>query len=258
MKQSFQGEHSTQFVVTEGEVTKEQPFDAEHVVPDSATHAVILVETLSGSTTFYFSGDSLSNDLVREELSKYRKVCLRFIRVTENLKTIALSITTATKASVRITIAFIKREAKNLRKNFSCRLCKQLCRLAVSAMLAHFSVPYLDAEASVDMPGINPPDMTTGGKGPFFDDPLKNILNPTTKVPVHVGEPVDVNDLCKSFLDKPDSGPSWLKDLFDSIDPKAIAGIRAALEVVEWLFDAKDRLYTSACEFIGMCKSESA
>lgn len=257
MKQSFLGEHSTQIVVTEGEVIKGQPFEAEYVAPDSATHAVILVETLSGSTRLSFSAPSLSND-IREERSQYKKVCLRLIQVAENFKSIALSITAATKASVRITIAFIKREATNLRKSFSCRLCKQLCRLAVSAMLAYFGIPYLDAEASVDMPGINPPEMTTGGKGPFFDDPLKNILNPDVKVPVQVGGPVEVNDSCKSFLAKPDSGPTWLKDLFESIDPKAIAGVHAALEVAEWMFDATDRLYTSACKSIGMCKSESA
>ncbi len=256
MKQTILPEQSALVILAEGNITKDQPFETEFAPPDAATHAVVLVETLSGSTKLSVMTQSLSGE-EKEELSKYKKVRLRFIRLPANAKTLALKVTSEASAIVRVTVAFVKREAEATRKKFSCRVCKQLCRLAVSALLAHFGVPYLDADVSGDLPLVNPPNTTTGGGFPIDADSLKDILSPDKTVPVRFAQKVSVTEFCQDFLAQPDSGPGWLKELFDMVDPKLVAGVRFSLKAVEWVFDATDRIYTTTCEFVGMCKPES-
>jgi hypothetical protein len=256
MKQTSLSEPRAQVFVADGEVTKNQPFEAEFVASSKANRAVVLVETLTGDSSVSVNLGSLSAEEL-EELSRFKQVHLRFMRLAGNARTLSLKITSTTKALVRVTVAFLKSEVAKTRKAFSCRMCKQLCRLAVSALLAHFGIPYLDAEATADLPAINPPNETTGGI-PVGTNPLKGVLSPDGTVPVDVGNPVPVGEQCKAFLGKPDTGPTWLKDLFDAVDPKMIAGVRFVLEVVEWVFDAPDRIYGSACQFVGMCKPEPA
>lgn len=87
------------------------------------------------------------------------------------------------------------------------------------------------------------------------DDPLEGVTGDAT-VPVQVGEPVAVGDQCRAWLEEPGTAPAWVQEMFDLIHPRAIAAVRGALTAVDWVFDATDRLYTAACEEIGMCKSE--
>jgi hypothetical protein len=256
MQHSIVSEGSAQVVIAEGDVTKNQPFEAEYAVPEAATGAVVLVETLHGRPV------TLNLELLgaeqREELSNFKRVRLRFIRVSENVKSLAVKVKSASESVVRITVAFVKHEAAEIRKKFSCRLCKQLCGLAVSALLAHFGVPYLEAGDWIDMPSVPPPDQTTGGNVSFGTNPLKNRLDPDSTVPVQIEKPVPINVQCKEFLAQPDSGPGWLKELFDAVDLNAIGAVRFALETAEWIFDAKGRLFTTVCEKLGMCQRATA
>lgn len=258
MKQKISSEPSVTIVLAEGEVAKGKAYETEIDRPDGATHAIVLVESLSGAAeaTVEVSTET-DTDEQREELSRFKRVQLRFIQLASSAESVVLRVTSKSKAMVRVTIAFFKREAASLKRNFSCRACKQLCRLAVSALLAHLGIPYLDAEATIDMPGVKVPDETTGApaKWSSISDLLKSTQNDST-VPVLVGNPVSLDSECRNILERPDTAPSWVRDMFDLVDPKAIAAVRVALEAVDWVFDATDRLYTSACESIGMCKAQ--
>ena len=258
MKQEFLAEPSVTIMVAKGDIPKSRPYETEIQVPEGATHAIVLAERLSGSGSITVSLEGLTTE-EREELSRLRKVQLRFIRLASNTESLAVKVATSAKALVRVTVAFVKRETASLRKNFSCRACKQLCRLAISALLAHLGIPYLDAEATIDMPDVLPPNESTHPQGGWksVGDLLKSSEGNST-VPVQVGEPVSVGDKCRAWLGEPSTAPSWVREMFDLIHPQAIAAVRGALELVDWVFDATDRLYTAACEKIGMCKPEAS
>lgn len=256
MKQSVLPEPSATIVVNEGEIHPDQPFETEIAVPEGATHALVLVERLSGGRQVEVDLSGLTADELGE-LSRLEQVRARFLRVASNTETIAIRVASSAKAAYRVTVAFLRREVTAARKNFSCRACKQLCRLAVSTLLAHLGIPYLDAEATVDMPEVLPPDPATAPRPPFHpgNDPLKRQLGDST-VPVQVGQPVPVGPACRALLEQPEGAPAWVREMFELIDPKAIAAVRFALGLVDWVFDATDRFYTAVCERLGMCRNE--
>jgi hypothetical protein len=107
-----------------------------------------------------------------------------------------------------------------------CKACKVVCRLGVSAILAHFGVPYLVGGAS-DQGSVG-----VSGAG----------------------------EACRNFLiDYPtpaDPGP--LAPLLEKLGTKFVAAIGTAFAAVGWVFDVTDRLYTKACEILGCCKSKPA
>lgn len=256
MKQSVLPEPSATIVVNEGEISPDQPFETEIAVPEGATHAIVLVERLSGGRAVKMDLSGLTADELGE-LSQLEQVRLRFLRVASNTESIAIRVASSARAAYRVTVAFLTREVKAARKNFSCRACKQLCRLAVSALLAHLGIPYLDAEATLDMPEVLPPDETTAPRAPLrsVEDLIKSVQGDST-VPLQFGEPVPVGADCRALLEDPSKAPGWLSEMFELIDPQAIAAVRAALGAVDWVFDATDRLYTAVCERLGMCRRE--
>lgn len=215
MKQSVVTEPGATVIVTEGEISSNQPYELDIAVPEGATHALMLIERLAGGGHIQVNLSGLTANQLGE-LSALEQVRMRFLRMASNTQNIALRVSTAAKGLFRVTVAFVKRETASMRKNFKCRTCKQLCRLAISAMLAHLGIPYLDAGAAVDAP-------------------------------------VPVGDGCRAMLEHPAKAPPWLREMFDLIDVKAMAAVRGALEVVDGLFDATDRLYTLTCQHLHMC-----
>lgn len=254
MKQSFVTEPSVTIVEAEGDISEEHPHAAEFDVPKGSTHAVVLVEHLAGPGKVTLRLDALTSE-EREELSRLEQVRLRFVRLAGNAQTLSLQVASTARVLVRVTVAFVKREATSLRKNFSCRACKQLCRMAISALLAHLGIPYLGAEAAVDMPDVAPPNETSGMGRPLtsLDDLLKRTQGAAT-VPVEVGAPVPLGAECRALLEQPETAPAWLREMFDLIDPQAFAAVRGVLKVLDWVFDAPDRIYTAVCTRLRMCQ----
>ncbi|MCW5643611.1 MAG: hypothetical protein KIT63_16050 [Rhodoferax sp.] len=256
MKHSAISDGSATVFSAEGEVTATAAFEHVYAVPDGATHAVVMMEAPTGDAGLDVRLEPLAID-ARDELSRLARVKLRFLALAEGTEELALRITSAGKAAVRVTVAFFKREAGALRKNFSCKTCKQLCKLALSAMLAHLGVPYLDAQAVTDLPGIAPIDNSPEAAQALraladeFGITAEELQAP---IPVQTGAPVPVTQACIDMLDAPSEAPAWVGELFDLVHPKAMAAVRVALEIADGYIDATDRIYTFACESIGMCK----
>ena len=256
MKHSATSDGSATVFNAEGEVTAKASFEHTYAVPDGATHAVVMMEAATGDADLDVQLEPLSI-AARDELSRLARVKLRFLSLAQGAEELAIRITSASKAAFRVTVAFFKREAGALRKNFSCKTCKQLCKLALSAVLAHLGVPYLDAEAATDLPGIAPIDSS-----PEAAKALRALADEMgiapedlqAPIPVQTGEPVPVTQACIDMLDKPSEAPEWVRELFDLVHPKAMAAVRIAVEIVDGYIDATDRIYTHACESIGMCK----
>ena len=205
---------------------------------------------------------SADPDVLAVVMRRYPEAIAVSARTGEGIETLRetgrfVRITSAGKAAVRVTVAFFKREAGALRKNFSCKTCKQLCKLALSAVLAHLGVPYLDAQAVTDLPGIAPIDNSPEAAQALraladeFGITAEELQAP---IPVQTGAPVPVTQACIDMLDTPSEAPAWVGELFDLVHPKAMAAVRVALEIVDGYIDATDRIYTFACESIGMCK----
>jgi hypothetical protein len=256
MKQNITSEPAVTIVEAEGDISPDRDYETEIAVPEGATHALVLVERLSGGRKVKVDLSGLTADELGE-LSNLEQVRARFLRLASSTESIAIRVSSSAKALYRVTVAFVKREVTSARKNFSCRACKQLCRLAVSVMLAHLGIPYLDAEATVEMPEILPPDETTAPRPPFRStDDLFRSLEGKSTVPVQVGQPVPLGAECRAMLEDPASAPAWVRELFELIDPKAMKMLRAVLDVLNWVSDASDRIYTALCGRLGMCPGD--
>ncbi|MCZ4314331.1 hypothetical protein O4H66_13045 [Comamonadaceae bacterium G21597-S1] len=259
MKHSAISDGSATVFNADGEATASAAFEHVYAVPEGATHAVVMMEAPTGDADLDVRLEPLSIE-ARDELSRLARVKLRFLALAQGTEELAIRIISAGKAAVRVTVAFFKREAGALRKNFSCKTCKQLCKLALSAVLAHLGVPYLDAEAATDLPGIAPIDDSPEAATALRALAAEMDLTPEdlqAPIPVQTGEPVPVTQACIDLLDTPAEAPEWIRVLFDFVHPKAMAAVRVALEIVDGYIDATDRIYTFACESIGMCKPAS-
>ncbi len=249
MKQRFVTEPSVTIVEAEGDISEGQADEAEYTVPEGSTHAIVLVERLAGEGRVTVRLDALTTE-EREELSRLEQVRLRFVRLASNAQTIGLKVSSSAKALVRVTVAFVRREATTLRKNFSCRACKQLCRVAISALLAHLGIPYLGIEASAGPPEVAPPHESTGPWPPISspEDVHTHTLGQGAAVPLSVE--------CRAWLEQPQTAPGWIREMFDLIDPKAMAAVHGVLNALGWMFEGPDRIYTAVCLRLGMCKPQ--
>jgi len=256
MRQSVSSDGPVTVFTAEGEIAEAKPFETELTVPEGATHATILLEDLTGESSLSVQLGPLSAE-AREELSKLRAVKLRFLRLAENAESVTIKVATAARAYLRVTVAFFKREALALQKNFACKTCKQLCKLALSAMLASLGVPYLGAEATAELPGPAPLDSSPEAIAAHRALAAELGLTPEeleAPVPLQIDPRVSVGQACQDILTNPSQSPQWIQDLFALIHPKAIAAVRFGLGLVDGYIDATDRIYTAACEFMGMCK----
>ncbi len=245
MKQKTIADEKGQIHVIEGELSEGAKLEQEFEIPEGAEIAAVLVETLSGSSNISVEG------LADEELSGYDRIKLRISHINTETKSLVLRITTNVNSKMRITIAFLKKKTSEL----PCKLCKEFCRLSVSALLANFGIPYLEADVVKEMPDILPLDEMSDK---FTTDISKLGVDPNSTVPVQIGKPVKLSDNCINYLSAGENAQGLIAELFDSIHPQMIVAIRTGFEAVEWFFDAKDTLYTKSCEFVGFCKPSEA
>lgn len=223
-------------------------FQHELEVDDTVTAASILVETVSGKTEVNVEGGSL------EQLSNYKRVKLFAGRIAKNARTISLKISSKVKSVVRVTITTMSNLISKAVDELPCKVCKEVCKLAISAVLAHIGVPYLEVGKIFEMPGISPPDQTLSG--PFFpSSSVKDIgADPTTIIPVDFGKPINL----ESHMNQIDGalGPEGVlsKLVLPNIPQELFLAIRSTLQAVNWIFDATDKIYTGACKIVRCCK----
>lgn len=251
MKQKTLADAASQIHVIEADLQQGQSLENSFDIPEGADRAVILVEDLSGSTQLEISGSA------PEELSRYQRVKIRLRQLAQDTESLTVQVTAKVTASVRLCIAFVRKRLKTTVSKMPCKLCKELCRLAVSALLAHFGIPYLDAEETQLMDGVQLPEQYPGGSLPTEPIDLDKLgVDDSWQIEVQTGDPVPINADCQRFLEDPASGPDWLRDLFERIDPTAIAAVRATLKGLAWLFDVSDKIYTQICTVLELCEAK--
>lgn len=229
------------------ELQKGEELEHTVAVPEGADTAAILVETTSGSADVNVQG------VANENLSRYKRVKAFVSRVSGNTKDLVIKIGTKAGAKVTVTVAFFKQVTKDRAKKLPCRLCKAACGLALSITLAHFGIPYLDAELFADMPDVLIPSELPGGSNLPPPPDLATIgTDPNSTVPVHIGKPVKITDACREAFET-SSLPGWLMELYDRIDPGTYLAVRGILKGVEWFYEAKDSVTGGACRVIGLC-----
>jgi len=177
-------------------------------IPEGYGTGVVLVESQNAGSTLTVEG------IANEELSKYGRVKLRVGRLATNAKSIVLRINSEVATQIHVTVAFMKAKAAQVWQKMPCIVCKEVCRLLVSALLAHLGIPYLDANA---------------------------------------GNKVDVSECADALSGAGNQLPDWLRELFGQVDPKMIAAVRSALEFVNRVLDIPDKIYAKTCEFLGLC-----
>jgi hypothetical protein len=207
IKQKTIADDNAQVHVIEGELTKSKELVQEFEFPEGAEIAVVLVETLSGELSISVEG------LANEELSDYERIKLRISSIGAGIESLILRISSNVNSKLRITIAFLKKKASEL----PCKLCKELCRLSVSALLANFGIPYLDADITKEMPGVLWPDDMPDISA---TDELTLGVDPDSTISVQFGEPVKLSDNCIKFLSDGENAKGVVAELFHSIHPK--------------------------------------
>lgn len=178
-----------------------------------------LIETLEGSAEVEFQGPP-------GEWSKLKGVRLYAGKLTKNIKKVAVRIKAITASTVRVTVAFLRKEAWDGLKRASCKACKVLVRFAINALLVSIGVPTL----SIDVP-----------LSEHFD------IAGITK---HLG--AIVHSAGAQLL------PEGLADFFAGLGPKFWLALQGVLGVVDVFTDHVDRGLEAACRVIGCCAEKKA
>src|SRR5438874_637160 len=125
----------------EADVEEGQEFVQKIEIPEGYETGAVLVESQNTKSTLTVEG------IANEELSRYNRVKLRVSRFTANAKIIVLRVKSEVATQIRVTVAFMKAKGAAAWKKLPCLVCKEVCRLLVSALLAHLGIPYLDVNA---------------------------------------------------------------------------------------------------------------
>ncbi|MBD9488741.1 hypothetical protein [Ensifer sp. ENS11] len=145
------------------------------------------------------------------------RVELYILNAKIEFRSLKLRVESQAGAAFRLTMAFFRKTVTNIKEEMPCKLCKAACKVTLSVILASLGIPYLDLEEA--QAGIN----LTG----FKDE---------------IGQ----------FLDNPQAAAHGI--VAELLEQTGLVGaIRIALEVLGWICDAEDRLYTFACSQAGCC-----
>jgi hypothetical protein len=173
-----------------------------------------LIETLDGSPQIEFEGPP-------GEWSKLERVRLYAGRLTENIKKIAVRIRATTATTVRVTVAFLKKEGREGLRRMSCKACKTFILFALNILLTSMGVPLISIHA-----------------------PLAEHLN-IAAIIKHLGAIVHS---AGSIL------PEGLRAFFGGIAPSFWTALQGALDVVNFVTNHVDRGLEAGCRVVGCCR----
>jgi hypothetical protein len=122
------------------ELAKDEYYEHEWEDLDGIDSVVALIQTLKGDAAIEFQGPP------GPDLSKVARVRLYAGKLTSNIRKVAVRIRAATATTLRVTVAFVKREALQGWKHVSCKACKTLIRLGINALLTSAGIPPLDID----------------------------------------------------------------------------------------------------------------
>ena len=177
-----------------------------------------LIENLEGSAEIEFQGPP-------GEWSKLKGVRLYAGKITKNIKKIAVRIKAVTASTVRVTVAFLKKEGWKALQRMSCNACKAFLRFAINILLVSIGAPPI----SIDVPFAEHLDIAG--------------------ITQHLGA---IIHSAGSML------PEGLCAFFGGITPAFWTGLQAVLGVVDFFTDHVTRGLEAGCRVVGCCNEVKA
>ncbi|WP_104662426.1 hypothetical protein [Ensifer adhaerens] len=207
-------EDALEIIQIEGE--GEYLYNRDLLITEDDGYVVILIEKLRGLVYTRNTPENLAGDRLRDRVELY---ILRPGPAIENFK---LSIKSHANAAFRATVGFFKRGFQKAYDELPCKLCKVVCRLVVSALLANLGIPYFDPENAAAAIDISQ-----------HHEVIATVLT-----------------------DPSQARHELLAEVLGRIDWSLLNAVRVALDGANWLLDATDRLYGRACAMVGCCQTE--
>jgi|HubBroStandDraft_1064217.scaffolds.fasta_scaffold54073_1 hypothetical protein len=194
-------------------------YEREWINLDTLESVAALIETLgSGETHVEFEGPPgqwATKDRVRLYAGK----------IGQGTKRIALRIKASVKSSVRVTVAFLKKEGRDALKRMSCKACKTFIKLSINVILTSLGLPTISTDV------------------PFIEH-------------LHIGEVTQrlaaVVHSAGSLL------PQGVQAFFAGISPTFWQALEGTFAVVGFFTEALERSLAAACRVIGCCKEMPA
>jgi hypothetical protein len=201
------------------ELAKDEYYEHEWEDLDGIDSVVALIETLKGDAAIEFQGPP------GPDLSKVARVRLYAGKLTSNIRKVAVRIRAATATTLRVTVAFVKREALQGWKRVSCKACKTLIRLGINALLTSAGIAPLD-----------------------IDIPLKEYL------------PLDqAQTWLAGVAHSLGVGiPEGLTQVFSALGPQFWPALKGTLDVLTWVTESVDRVLEAGCRVVGCCTEKKA
>jgi len=186
--------------------------------PGEYESVAAMIEILNGDAQIEFQGPP------GPDLSKLKQVRLYAGRLTKNIRKVAVRIRAATATTLRVTVAFLKKEAREGWKRISCKACKTLIRLCISALLTSTGLPPLD-----------------------IDLPMKEYL--------HLDKAVA---FLSQLIQNAGGIPEGLAHFISGLGPQLWPALKGALEWFNWATETVDRVFEGACRVVGCCAEKKA
>ena len=181
---------------------------------DDFQSVAAIIENLEGLPEIEFQGPS-------GEWSARKGVRLYAGRLTKNIRKVAVRIKAVTATTVRVTVAFLKKEARDGLRRVSCKGCKALIRFAINVLLTSIGVPPI----SIELPFAEHLDIAGYIK--------------------HLGAIVHS---AGSIL------PEGVSAFFGGINPAFWTGLQGVLDSVDFVTGHIDRGLEAGCRVVGCCK----
>ncbi|MGT2441531.1 hypothetical protein ACU4I5_01930 [Ensifer adhaerens] len=207
-------EDALEIIQIEGE--GEYLYNRDLLITQDDGYVVILIEKLRGVVYTRDNPGNLAGDQLRDRVELY------ILQPGSAIESFKLSIKSHAGAAFRATVGFFKRTIQKAYEELPCKLCKALCKLVVSALLAQLGIPYFDpasATAAIDITQHH--------------DVIATVL-----------------------ADPSQARHELLAEVLGRIDWSLLNAVRVALDGANWLLDATDRLYGRACAMVGCCPTE--
>ncbi|MGF6254283.1 hypothetical protein [Ensifer sp. LBL] len=207
-------ENALEIIQIEGE--GEYLYNRELLITEDDGYVVILIEKLRGLVYTRNTPENLAGDRLRDRVELY------ILRAGPAIESFKLSIKSHAGSAFRATVGFFKKAFHEAKEEFSCKLCKALCKLVVSALLANLGIPYFDPENAAAAINLSE---------------HQDLIATALTDPSHALNPL-------------------LAEVMGKIEGPLLETIRDVLAVANWWLDVTDRLYGRACAMVGCCQAE--
>jgi hypothetical protein len=196
--------------ITTVETQSDEPEELTFVVNSKPGEMIfVLIENLTGEGGI----DARIDGAQIQDISNYNRVLAFIGRSSEQTKQISVRIWAAASQRLRLAIARLKKSVRESIDKLPCKVCKELAKAALSALLAYLGAHYLN-----------------GNSIALSHEQIKSLQ--------------DVPN---------DDGARLLSDLFSNIHSGLFTAIRTVIGALNYIFEFTDRLFEAICRILQMC-----